>query len=459
MMDIQRLMSGEASVISRMLEQNKIYARIDRKRSYVVNAGFLHYALTLRADQQFSAVERINRELSAALSALRRRAGLPDIQVLPVSTGGFALETPHPQPQVLHWSGRALVSNQPHTMLLGESYAGTKATETVSFDDAPHVLIAGITGSGKSVLMQHMLLSLTATTGPDALQIVLVDLKNEDLRPFAQLPHIQTFAGNREAAEQAIAAVVAEKERRIETNAKDYRLLLVIDELAQLASNKATVEALGDLASIGRSKAINLICATQHPTEKGGLGSLLKANFPLRLVGQVAPGQSYAATGRAGLHADLLPGKGAFLRLQGATVKRFQSFFIDGDDVVLMARKIGAHWSTSAPKTAPLPAVIQPAPTIKRDEIDDIADRIRELWQTGASKNAMAKAAGFKQYAGSYAAKVDEAIKRLMASTASTTEPSTTLLLSSTHTSEGQAVESSSRSDQKILRLPLRKAS
>ncbi len=455
-MDIQSLMTGEATVISRMLEQNKIYARIDRKRSYVVNAGFFHYALTLRADQQFSAIEKINRELSAALSTLRRRAGLPEIQALPISVGGFALETPHPQPQVLHWSGRALVSNQAHTMLLGESYVGTKATETVTFDDAPHILIAGITGSGKSVLMQHMLLSLTATTGPDALQIVLVDLKNEDLRPFAQLPHVVTFAGTRAAAEAAIMAVVEEKERRIESNVKNYRLLLVIDELAQLASNKVTVEALGDLASIGRSKWINLIAATQHPTEKGGLGSLLKANFPLRLVGQVAPGQSYAATGRAGLHADLLPGKGAFLRLQGASVKRFQSFFIDGDDVALMARKIGAHWSGHTPKTGTIvPKVIPPAPTVKRDDIDDIADRIRDLWSTGASKNAMAKAAGFKQYAGSYAAKVDEAIKRL----ASTTEASTTLLLSSTHTSEGATVESSSRSDEKILRFPLRKAS
>ena len=97
---------------------------------------------------------------------------------------------------------------------------------------------------------------------------------------------------------------------------------------------------LGDLASIGRSKAINLIGATQQPTEAGGLGSLLKANFPVRLVGMVAPGQSHIATGRPATHADLLPGKGAFLRCEGPNVYRFQSFYIDGGEVEGMAKFI-----------------------------------------------------------------------------------------------------------------------
>ncbi|MEZ4614074.1 MAG: FtsK/SpoIIIE domain-containing protein [Caldilineaceae bacterium] len=191
------------------------------------------------------------------------------------------------------------------------------------------------------VLLQTMLLSLCAGTSPDDLKLVLVDLKNEDLVPFECLPHVLTFAGTREAAVSAIQGVVEEKDRRIKQRGyKPYRLVLVIDEMAQLAGDNEVKGMLGDLASIGRSKAINLIGATQHPTDKGGLGTLLKANFPVRLVGMVAPGQSYIATGRPQTHADLLPGKGAFLRCQGPDVYRFQSFYIEPGEVEGMARHI-----------------------------------------------------------------------------------------------------------------------
>jgi DNA segregation ATPase FtsK/SpoIIIE-like protein len=230
-------------------------------------------------------------------------------------------------------------------MLIGRSYIGEPRNEYVSFDDVPHTLICGITGAGKSVLLQTMLLSLCAGTSPDELKLVLVDLKNEDLVPFERLPHVLAFAGTKPAALQAIRAVVAEKDRRVENRGhKPYRLVLVIDEMAQLASDNEIREMLGDLASIGRSKAINLIGATQHPTEKGGLGSLLKANFSLRLAGMVAPGQSYIATGRPQTHADLLPGKGAFLRCEGPNLYRFQSFYIEPGEVVGMAKFVGQQW-------------------------------------------------------------------------------------------------------------------
>jgi hypothetical protein len=237
----------------------------------------------------------------------------------------------------------------PHTMLIGRSYNGKEnADETVSVADSGscHALIVGITGAGKSVLLQNMMLSLTAGTSPEELKIVIVDLKNEDMLPFRGLPHVLTFAGTKDKAIEAIRFVYDEKEKRV-ANAgyKPYRLVLWIDEMAQLAAMKDCAEMLGDLASIGRGKLINLVGATQHPTEKGGLGGLLKANFPVRLVGMVASGQSYVATGRPKVHADLLPGKGAFLRIQGPQVQRFQSFNIEANDVELMANHIAGMWN------------------------------------------------------------------------------------------------------------------
>lgn len=341
-MNIQKLMAAEASLINRFLRANGIHAGVRPKLSVEIKTGYLVYGLAMAMNERFANVERLQRELSAAIGNHRRRAGLNgDIQAIPVSTPRLALEVPHPCPKPLLWSPRKVTTTASHTMLIGRSYIAGPNDEHIAFDDAPHTLICGITGAGKSVLMQTAILSLAAGTSPEECKMVLVDLKNEDLVPFADLPHTLTFAGSKAGAADAISYVVAEKEKRIEQRSyRPFRLVLVIDEMAQIAGDAAIRDALGDLASVGRSLGINLIGATQHPTEKGGLGSLLKANFPVRLVGMVAPGQSHIATGRPQTHADLLPGKGAFLRCQGPNVHRFQSFYIEPNDVALMVRYI-----------------------------------------------------------------------------------------------------------------------
>ena len=352
MIEIKQLLNTEGALIAKMFQRNQIYAKVDPSKSVYKDptSGFIRYSLILRADQRFDAIEKITRELSDALSRQRERMGLPcPINAIPVSVPSFALEVPHPMQQVLLWSPRKITTTRPHTMLIGRSYSGKESKdETVNLADSGscHALIVGITGAGKSVLLQNMMLSLTASTSPDDLKIVIVDLKNEDMLPFRHLPHVMTFAGTKDQAIDAIRFVYEEKEKRI-VNAgyKPYRLVLWIDEMAQLAAMKECAEMLGDLASIGRGKLINLVGATQHPTEKGGLGGLLKANFPVRLVGMVASGQSYVATGRPKIHADLLPGKGAFLRIQGPQVQRFQSFNIEANDVELMANHIAGTWN------------------------------------------------------------------------------------------------------------------
>lgn len=346
-MDIKQLLDMEAGAIDGMFKQNKIYARVQRAKSIHGDptSGFIRYALTLRPDQSFTAIEKIHRELSAVLTRQRQRMRLPAVQAMPVSEPMFGIEVQHPFPKALHWSPRLLDTTPVHSMLLGRSYESGATNEVFSFDESVHCLVAGITGAGKSVLLQNMLLSLCHATSPDDLKIILVDLKNEDMVAFEHLPHIMTFAGTREQAMDAIRFVVDEKDKRVAKRGyKPYRLVLWIDELAQLADNKEARQALGDLASIGRSKMINLVGATQHPTEAGGLGTMLKANFPLRLVGMVANGQSHIATGRPKLHAELLPGKGAFLRIEGPHVVRFQSFMIDEASLKFGVSSVVQRW-------------------------------------------------------------------------------------------------------------------
>lgn len=341
-MNITQLMMQEAKLINTMFRRNDVRAKVSPRQTINVTVGYISYGLQLAMNERFAKVEGLQRELSNLLTNHRQRSGIAGgIQVIPVSTPRLALEVPHPQPEPLLWSPRKTTTTAAHTMLIGRSFLNGPQDERIAFDDAPHTLIAGITGAGKSVLLQTMLLSLCAGTSPAELRLVLVDLKNEDLVPFERLPHVHTFAGTRSEAAKAIEAVVKEKDKRItQRGYKPYRLVLVIDEMAQIAGISEVKDMLGDLASIGRSKAINLIGATQHPTDKGGLGSMLKANFPIRLVGMVAPGQSHIATGRPATHADLLPGKGAFLRCEGPNVYRFQSFYIEPGDVIGMANYI-----------------------------------------------------------------------------------------------------------------------
>lgn len=341
-MDVKRLMTGEAKLINTMFKRNGIKAKVDPRTTVNVAVGYISYGLQIAMDERFAKVEGIQRELSNLLTNHRQRNGIAgNVQAIPISTPRLALEVPHPQPESLLWSPRKLTNIASHTMLVGRSFIDGPRDERIAFADAPHVLICGITGAGKTMLLQTMLLSLCAGTSPDEVRLVLVDLKNEDLVPFESLPHVDTFAGTPERAVRAIQTVVDEKDKRVQQRGyKPYRVVLVIDEMAQLAGNSDVRDMLGDLASIGRGKLIDLVGATQHPTEKGGLGTLLKANFPIRLVGMVAPGQSHIATGRPKVHADLLPGKGAFLRCHGPNVYRFQSFFIEPNDVTLMVNYI-----------------------------------------------------------------------------------------------------------------------
>lgn len=337
------LAKAECAVVSKTLAAHKINARVLRAEN--VRFAFIRYRLALMPGERIAKIDGIKRELANALTVCRRKHGINTPVKVRLSDVPLAIEVPHPSPAVLNWRMDDVEDTPPHTMLLGKSYIDSEKIERVSFDDAPHILVVGITKAGKSVLEKMMLLSLCYNTSPDDLKIVLVDLKNEDMLPFANLPHVMTFAGRHDKALEAIRWVRDEKDKRIDNPGyKPYRLVLWIDELAQLAQDKEAKEILGDIASIGRSKNINLIAATQYPTQDGGMGALMKANFPLRLVGMVAPGQSHIATGRAQAGADMLPGMGSFLYCYGPDVYRFQSFNLTEQDAQNIAGQVKKQW-------------------------------------------------------------------------------------------------------------------
>lgn len=224
------------------------------------------------------------------------------------------------------------------TAILGLDSAGKALLLRLTSPDVTHVLIAGMTGSGKTVLLRTALASLARRNPPASLRMVLVDPKGgRGLEPVAAFPHVLgrlvTFPA--EAAD-ALAWAVAEMERRHQERQFPYRLIVAIDELADLAlTYPAAIDHLTRLAAMGREAGVHLIAGTQRPAASV-LSGLLKANFPVRLVGQVASAaDATVATGRAGTGAEDLAGRGDFLLVAGGRVIRFQaaSAFGESEDI------------------------------------------------------------------------------------------------------------------------------
>ena len=200
-------------------------------------------------------------------------------------------------------------SSSPLTIALGKDIVG--APFITDLKKLPHLLIAGTTGSGKSVGINAMLLSLLYRNSPQTLRLMMIDPKMLEFSIYNDIPHLLTPVITQ--AKQAITALsnmVAEMERRYKImshtrtkNIESYNekmkeeggeqfpyIVVIIDELADLmmTSGKDVELYIGRLAQMARASGIHLIVATQRPSVDVVTG-LIKANLPSRIsyrVGQ-----------------------------------------------------------------------------------------------------------------------------------------------------------------------------
>ena len=237
-----------------------------------------------------------------------------------------------------------------YTAVLGLCDDGAPLLMRLSSPDVAHVLISGTTGSGKTALCQTMILSLAMTHRRSQLQFVLVDPKRRAFAPFAPLPHLlRPIIGDAAEAIDALGEIVQLMELRGQGNSgAGYdaapRIVIVLDELADLmqVGGQALVEPLTRLVQRGREAGIHIIACTQKPSSQV-MGTLIRANFPARLVGKVvSPEDARVAAGIGGTGAEKLSGRGDFIAVAAGQVLRFQAAYVSAAEVEQVVAQFGS---------------------------------------------------------------------------------------------------------------------
>jgi S-DNA-T family DNA segregation ATPase FtsK/SpoIIIE len=131
-------------------------------------------------------------------------------------------------------------------------------------------------------------------------------------------------------------------EQRDIEQSSEPTIVVIVDELAELlqTGGKIINSLLVRLAQRGREAGIHLVCGTQKPSAKV-VGSLLKANFPVRLVGRVvSPEDARVAAGIGGTGAERLTSAGDFIAVAGGQMTRFQAAYVSNEEVLSMAQEL-----------------------------------------------------------------------------------------------------------------------
>lgn len=293
-----------ASVIEKTLDSFGIQARVAE-----VNGGpaVTQYALEIAAGTKISKIANLQHDLALALATptgtVRIEAPIPGKSLV-------GIEVPNRSLEVVGLKG--LLSSEEMTkhksklaVTLGRDTASRPLI--VDIDRMPHCLIAGTTGSGKSVMLNAFIASLLFRNSPDELKLILIDPKRVEMTGFNDIPHLLTpVITEPEKILSALKWSMAEMDRRYKLfqsvgvrNIAGYNemsgfqalpyIVIVIDELADLMmfAPVEVEDAITRIAQLARATGIHLVVATQRPSVDVITG-LIKANIPCRIAFNVS---------------------------------------------------------------------------------------------------------------------------------------------------------------------------
>lgn len=312
--------SGEYKII-----ENNIKILEETFESFGVNARVVKanlgpavtkYEIQLATGVKVSKIVGLSDDIALALAAkdIRMEAPIPGKALI-------GIEIPNSEIGMVHF--RDMMANMPkesyHNVLevpLGRDIGGNVATADLS--KMPHLLIAGATGSGKSVAINSIITSILMKAKPHQVRLMLIDPKKVELSIYDGIPHLLTpVVTNPKKAARALHNVVAQMEERYELfaatgtrNVESYNeyleqkreagedvpaklpyIVVIVDELADLmmVASKEVENAIIRLAQMARAAGIHMILATQRPSVDVITG-LIKANVPSRIAFAVSSG-------------------------------------------------------------------------------------------------------------------------------------------------------------------------
>jgi len=294
-----------------------------------------------------SQIVNLGKDLARALSLVSVRV----VETIP-GKSLMGLELPNPKRQMVRLSeilGSTIFQEHGGVLplALGKDIAG--APMVVDLARMPHLLVAGTTGSGKSVGVNAMLLSLLYRATPAQVRLIMIDPKMLELSIYEGIPHLLTpVVTDMKLAANALHWCVGEMERRYRTMSKLNTLValpqivVVIDELADLmmVAGKKIEELIARLAQKARAAGIHLILATQRPSVDVITG-LIKANIPARISFQVSS-KIDSRTVLDQMGAEALLGQGDMLFLAAGTGLpiRVHGAFVADDEVMRVVNYI-----------------------------------------------------------------------------------------------------------------------
>jgi len=340
---MRRVLQFQADRIEMVLASHKVPARVS---GGTVTPRLVRFHLSTPMGVRVHQVANLNEEIALSLGVSSCRVYRQDGQVeveVPRSRGKVVPLLPLCQ-RLAQEGSREQPAVPPLTAVLGLDPEGVPLLLRLPSPNVAHVLIAGTTGSGKTALARTIVTSLALFNSQRNLQIVLIDPKARGLTPFEGLPHLVVPVVTRlDEALPLLGRLVAEMERRDAERRSEPRLVVVLDELADLVQvgGREMEAAVTRLTQRGREAGLHLVACTQKPAA-AVIGGLMKSNFPVRIVGSVAsPEDAKVATGLAGTGAERLLGQGDFLVVAKGQVTRMQAAYLDVDDLRDLVARLG----------------------------------------------------------------------------------------------------------------------
>lgn len=352
------ILKNNKSIIERVLNDFQIFGRVVNIHE---GPAVTQYEVDIKAGTKLSRVTSINKEIALALAA-------KDVRIMAPIPGKSTVGIEIPNRVISSVSVREVLENVPKSMeksnilvALGKDIMGNIMTADLS--KMPHLLVAGTTGSGKSVCINSFIASIILRYSPDEVKLVLVDPKKVELSNYRNIPHMYLpVVTDPKVANIMLKKIVKEMERRYEIfsekeckNIATYNqyleseqrkhpdlnikklpyIVVIIDELADLmlVAAKEVEDSIMRITQMARAAGIHLIVATQRPSTDVITG-IVKANIPSRIAFAVSNGiDSRTILDQTG--AEKLLGKGDMLYLpmgENAPI-RIQGTYISDEEI------------------------------------------------------------------------------------------------------------------------------